>query len=418
MTISHANDSLAANFESSGAHASAGRLGRPTPSTGDYAMAMAPGGYPQPPMNAAQVPSGALSYPHAPYEAPYNQVVGTQTLSTPAHPNPAAVAFRVEASDRGHNSDHTLFVEHPAPAMRHLRELLSRVAPLHYPLLICGETGTGKDLAARYVHELSNAQLGHGPERAFHAVNCGAIPGGLAESELFGHLRGAFTGAHRNHCGAFVAAGHGTLFLDEVGELPLDLQAKLLRVLETGRVRPVGGEREIEVHCRVIAATHRDLPAMVQEGSFREDLYHRLAIFEARVPALRERAEEIPQLIVKLATDAAHELGRPIEISPRAIEAAQRHPWPGNVRALRNCLMRAAALTDGPIDAGGLIPETRAADRAAMIQIPRGSYSDMKHALLQTIVGEQGSIRRAAKALDVPRSTLGTWLRRGAGDVE
>ena len=303
----------------------------------------------------------------------------------------------------------------PSAVMQTLRRQLERLAALPLPVLIHGETGTGKELAARTLHELA----GPDPEgRPFVALNCGAIPAELFESELFGHRRGAFTGADRDHVGAFARAAGGTLFLDEVGELPLAAQIKLLRVLETRKLTPVGGDRELALACRVVAATHRDLRAMVEQGRFREDLFHRLGVVELELPPLRKRPRDIPILLAHFAEAATRELARPVELSPAAIAEASRASWPGNVRALRNAVLRAAALADGPITPDLLLPtQARRPPRARgdAILVPRGSYASMHAALLRTVVAEEGSIRKAARALEVPRSTLGTWLRNAPG---
>jgi DNA-binding NtrC family response regulator len=294
--------------------------------------------------------------------------------------------------------------------IRTLRRQLERLAKLPLPVLIHGETGTGKELAARTLHE-----FGEHREGPFVALNCGAIPDGLFESELFGHRRGAFTGAHRDHAGAFVRAANGTVFLDEVGELPLSAQTKLLRVLETRRLTPVGADQEVTIACRVVAATHRDLAAMVVAGQFREDLFHRLSVVELELPPLRRRRHDIPMLLSHFVELASAELGREVVISQLAAAEAVNHPWPGNVRALRNAVLRAAALADGPIGPDELIPEVeQPRARSEMISVPRGSYASMHTAMLQQIVAEEGSIRRAARVLEIPRSTLGAWLRSGA----
>ncbi|MFO7563635.1 MAG: sigma-54 dependent transcriptional regulator [Enhygromyxa sp.] len=296
--------------------------------------------------------------------------------------------------------------------IRTLRRQLERLALLPLPVLIHGETGTGKELAARTLHDFGENRTG-----PFIALNCGAIPDGLFESELFGHRRGAFTGAHRDHAGAFARAADGTVFLDEIGELPLSAQTKLLRVLETRRLTPVGADSEISLSCRVVAATHRDLAAMVVSGQFREDLFHRLSVVELELPPLRRRRRDIPVLLDYFAELASDELGREVVVSPLAAAEAINHPWPGNVRALRNAVLRAAALADGPIGPDALIPEVeQPRARSEMISVPRGTYARMHAALLQKIVAEEGSIRRAARVLEVPRSTLGTWLRAAVED--
>ena len=305
----------------------------------------------------------------------------------------------------------------PCPIVGHSPKLvealrkLHKLAPIPHPVMLRGETGTGKELFARTLHAWSPRS-----RAPFVAVNCAAIPAGLAESELFGHVKGAFTSADRDRDGAFVRADQGTLFLDEVGELPLELQAKLLRVLETRTLRPVGGERERKVDLRIVTATHRDLEAMLRERSLREDLYHRLGVLELHLPPLRERREDIPLLLEHFSTLVAEELRCELRFTPEAVEAAKHASWPGNVRALRNAVTRAAALADAAIGVELLLgPQNanlaRCAD--AFIEVPRGSYAHMQRELVAQIVREEGSIRRASRVLEVPRSTLGAWLRRG-----
>jgi DNA-binding NtrC family response regulator len=300
--------------------------------------------------------------------------------------------------------------------MQALRDQLRRLAPLPHPVLLRGETGTGKELAARTLHA-----LGPRSGRPFIAVNCGAIPEGLAESELFGHIKGAFTGAVRDRPGAFASADGGTLFLDEVGELPLALQAKLLRVLELRCITPVGGERERVIDVRIVSATHRDLKRMVEAGRMREDLYHRLGVLEVWLPPLRERPDDIPELMARFGTTLEADLQRPVTFEDEAVRAAMSHAWPGNVRALRNAVTRAAALSEGVVSAQALLsstsgsagPSSRATASATStsIVLPRGDYASMNRALLDRVVAEEGSIRKAAKVLGIPRSTLSAWLR-------
>ncbi|UCE90177.1 MAG: sigma-54-dependent Fis family transcriptional regulator, partial [Pseudomonadota bacterium] len=213
--------------------------------------------------------------------------------------------------------------------IREIERLIGRVAPAGSTVLIEGETGSGKELVARAIHEASGRR---GP---FVAVNCGSISPELLESELFGHTRGAFTGAHSARDGLFSYAHNGTVFLDEVGEMPLAMQAKLLRVLEQRTVRPVGSDRETPVDCRVIAATNRDLEAAVHEGGFREDLYYRLNVLSLTVPPLRERVDDIPMLAEHFSSSIAADMGVvPIPFDHNDLIALQRYDWPGNVREL------------------------------------------------------------------------------------
>jgi formate hydrogenlyase transcriptional activator len=219
--------------------------------------------------------------------------------------------------------------------------LVSVVAPTDSSVLILGETGTGKELIARAIHKLSSRS-----EKAFVKLNCAAIPLGLLESELFGHEKGAFTGAIAQKTGRFEVADKGTLFLDEVGDIPLELQAKLLRVLQEQEFERLGSNRTHKVDVRLIAATHRDLAAMVKQGTFREDLYYRLKVFPIQVPALRQRTEDIPKLVSHFTALYARRMNKSInEVPPETMEALVRYRWPGNIRELQNFIERAVILS-------------------------------------------------------------------------
>jgi DNA-binding NtrC family response regulator len=235
-----------------------------------------------------------------------------------------------------------------SPSLRRVLDQTLRVARTNLPVLVTGESGTGKELLARVLHDLS--PTADGP---FVAVNCGTLPRELAESELFGHERGAFTGASTRKIGWFEEAAGGTLVLDEIGELPLDLQPKLLRVLETGRLRRVGGQGEIAVNVRVVALTLRDLRRDAGRGLFRLDLYHRLAGCELHLPALRERLSDMQLLADHFLAEFTAEFG-PRWLEPEAMARLMEHDWPGNIRELRNTLRRAAALVDRTIDRAAL----------------------------------------------------------------
>src|SRR3954451_8962899 len=230
------------------------------------------------------------------------------------------------------------------PALRNVLGRLRLVGPTRTPVLVTGESGTGKELMARALHE-----LGPEPDGPLVTVNCGALPRELAESELFGHERGAFTGAAGRRAGWFEEAAGGTLVLDEIGELPLDLQPKLLRVLESGRLRRVGGSGEIAVRTRVVAMTLRDLEGEIQRRTFRADLYCRLAGICVRLPPLRERRGDIPLLARHFLREVASEVG-PRQLDNSALAALGAADWPGNVRELRNTIRRAAILTSGQTD--------------------------------------------------------------------
>jgi formate hydrogenlyase transcriptional activator len=228
-----------------------------------------------------------------------------------------------------------------SPALKTAMSLVSVVAPTDSSVLILGETGTGKELVARAIHKLSNRS-----EKAFVKLNCAAIPLGLLESELFGHEKGAFTGAIAQKTGRFELADKGTLFLDEVGDIPLELQAKLLRVLQEQEFERLGSNRTHKVDVRLIAATHRDLPAMVKQGTFREDLYYRLKVFPVQIPALRQRVEDIPRLARHFTVLYARRMNKQVYvIPPETMDALVRYPWPGNVRELQNFIERAVILS-------------------------------------------------------------------------
>ncbi|MEE8141509.1 MAG: sigma-54 dependent transcriptional regulator, partial [Planctomycetota bacterium] len=225
-------------------------------------------------------------------------------------------------------------------SLRSVLETVRAVAPANSTVLITGESGTGKELVARRVHELSPRY-----NRPFVSLNCGAFPETLLESELFGYMKGAFTGADQNKLGLFQAAGGGTLFLDEIGEMSLPMQVKLLRVLQERKLRPLGSTQERNVDVRVIASTNRDLQEMVGEKTFREDLYYRISVIPLHVPPLRERVEDIPLLALHFLQRYCEEMGRKLGgVEEPAMEALRRYSWPGNVRELENTIERAVAL--------------------------------------------------------------------------
>jgi transcriptional regulator with GAF, ATPase, and Fis domain/PAS domain-containing protein len=231
-----------------------------------------------------------------------------------------------------------------SPAIRRTLVQVEQVGPTDTTVLITGETGSGKELIARAIHAHSPRR-----DRPLVAINCGAISPGLVESELFGHEKGAFTGALTRRAGRFELADGGTLFLDEIGDLSLDLQVKLLRVLQEGEFNRVGGQQAVKVDVRVVAATHRDLPALVRAGTFRQDLYYRLNVFPIRTPPLRERLEDLPLLVEYFVAKYAARLGKRIEILPSGVlDALRRHPWPGNVRELANVIERSVIVSQEP----------------------------------------------------------------------
>jgi two-component system response regulator PilR (NtrC family) len=239
-----------------------------------------------------------------------------------------------------------------APAIREVRQLVDKVAPARTTVLITGESGTGKEVAARAIH-----RGGDRHDQPFVAINCGAIPEGLIESELFGHEKGSFTGATDQKPGLFEVAGTGTLFLDEVGELPPQVQVKLLRALQERKIRRVGGSADLTLQCRVIAATNRDLEAEVKAGRFREDLFYRLNVIQIRMPPLRERRGDIPRFLEYFLPRFAREAGRPVpQLSPEVERLLLAWDYPGNLRELANVVERAVTLCEGPVVGPEVLP--------------------------------------------------------------
>jgi DNA-binding NtrC family response regulator len=284
------------------------------------------------------------------------------------------------------------------------------VAASETRVCILGETGTGKELVARTLHE-------HSPRRngPFVTLNCAAVPAELVESELFGHEKGAFTGAATRHAGKFEQAERGTLFLDEIGDMPLAMQAKLLRVLEQNEIERVGGERPIAVDVRVIVATHRRLESLVQEGKFREDLYHRIYVYPLALPPLRERREDIPGLVEHFARQITEQNGwKPVSVSADAIELLQACAWPGNVRELRNVVERLLLLsTDNQVDAGVVRaalpdPASAASPDSLSASGPLSGRVEAfeRNAILAELKAQQYHITHTAEALGLERSHL------------
>jgi DNA-binding NtrC family response regulator len=298
-----------------------------------------------------------------------------------------------------------------SPALARVREAIAQVAPTDSTVLIQGETGTGKELAARAIHAASARR-----ERPLIKLNCAALPRELVESELFGHEKGAFTGAIAQRRGRFELADGGTLFLDEVGELPPEAQAKLLRVLQDGEFERVGGTRSLRADVRVIAATNRDLHAEVGAGRFRADLYYRLNVFPIVLPPLRERREDIAPLLAHFAEQTAHRLGRAIDgIAPAFVGRATAYPWPGNVRELHNVVERALILwRGGPLDGSDLLGTPPSAARVApaaaatLEDVERSHIYDALRATDWRIEGERG----AARILGLNPSTLRGRMRK------
>lgn len=294
-------------------------------------------------------------------------------------------------------------------SMKKIMAQVERVAASETRVCILGETGTGKELVARTLHERS--QRAAGP---FITLNCAAVPAELIESELFGHEKGSFTGAAARHVGKFEQAQHGTIFLDEIGDMPLAMQAKLLRVLEESEIERVGGEKPIPVDVRVIVATHRDLAALAREGKFRQDLFHRVYVYPLALPPLRERREDIPRLVDHFVEQVCAQNGwKPIPFTPEAMSGLQKHTWPGNVRELRNVVERLILLsTSDRVDAAVVelaVPQGSTAPTLSTGET--GALADRVQAFeRQTILAElkrnQFHITNTAKALDLERSHL------------
>ena len=296
-------------------------------------------------------------------------------------------------------------------AMRRVMAQVERVAASETRVCILGETGTGKELVARTIHERSSRAAG-----PFITLNCAAVPAELIESELFGHEKGSFTGAAGRHIGKFEQAARGTIFLDEIGDMPLAMQAKLLRVLEEGEVERIGGDKPVTVDVRVLVATHRDLEARVREERFRQDLYHRIFVFPLVLPPLRERREDIPALVEHFAAQVSAQNGwKPIPFTLQAMEALQSHPWPGNVRELRNMTERLMLLaTDGQVDAEAVqmaMPKTSAGGGVEAFTVSSGLLTNRVQAferevILAELKRSQHNVSLAAKSLGLERSHL------------
>jgi len=292
--------------------------------------------------------------------------------------------------------------------MRKLMAQIDRVANSETRVCILGETGTGKELVARTLHERSSRSSG-----PFVAVNCAAVPAELIESELFGHEKGSFTGAAGRHIGKFEQAEHGTLFLDEIGDMPLGMQAKLLRVLEENEVERIGGDHPVRVDVRVVVATHRNLEALVRDGKFRQDLFHRVYVFPIHLPALRERKEDIPVLVKHFAEQVcAQNNWKTVPFSADALAVLQEYAWPGNVRELRNVVERLIlSAIEGMVggDVVGLVLPTSAP--ATSIFAGSGSLADRvqgfeREVILAELKRSQNNVTNAAKALGLERSHL------------
>jgi len=301
--------------------------------------------------------------------------------------------------------------------LRAVWETIEKVGPTTARVLITGENGTGKELVARAIHDQSPRG-----DRPFIEVNCAAIPSELIESELFGHIKGSFTGAVTDRAGKFELAHGGTLFLDEIGDMSLGAQAKVLRVLEEGLVTPVGGSRAVEVDVRVLAATNKQLEDEIAEGRFREDLFYRLNVVPVEVPALLERLEDVPLLVEHFVQRLGHRAGMPVRrFTPEAILSLQRRRWPGNVRELRNAVERLMILAPGrevtAEDVDRLLPNGSAHGNATGDLTMGGTFDEFRQEtertfLLAKLREHQWNVAETARALAMPRSNLYKKIER------
>jgi DNA-binding NtrC family response regulator len=302
-----------------------------------------------------------------------------------------------------------------SPPMRRAMELVEKVAPSKASVVITGQSGTGKEMVARAIHQLSPRR-----DKPFIAINCSAIPATLIESEMFGHERGAFTGADQRRLGAWELADGGTLFLDEIGEIPIELQSKFLRVLEEERLRRLGGKSEIIVDVRVISATNRDLKEAIRTGGFREDLYFRLNVFHIGLAPLKERREDIPMLVQHFIDRFGRDAGKKLQgVSSQAMKLLTDYAWPGNIRELRNTLERAVILCGaGTIEPEHLPSELAAGGgESAYLKLPYGLplREIEKEYILSTLSRLQKNKARTAQALGISEKTLYNKLYRYSG---
>jgi DNA-binding NtrC family response regulator len=313
-----------------------------------------------------------------------------------------------------------MLLERPVGKSKGLVDLLTlteTVAPTDSTVLVTGESGTGKEVLARYIHTLSGRSEG-----PFLSINCGALPESLLESELFGHVKGSFTGAVRDKEGLLVAAGRGTFFLDEIGEMPPSLQVKLLRAIQEREVIPVGATESVPVDVRIIAATNRDLEDEIRKGAFRSDLYYRLNVIALHLPPLRDRRDDISLLADHFLTRMSERLGRNgITLAEDTLETLLRYDWPGNVRELENALERAAVLSKGGVIRPATLPErVREAPTASLVSDtlpPNPTLEIIEQAYIQWVLAAEGGNKsRAAEVLGIDPSTLYRKLNRYGGE--
>ncbi len=318
----------------------------------------------------------------------------------------AANVYLQEEIETAHNFEEIVGT---SSAIKKVLQAVEKVAATDATVLVAGETGTGKELIARAIHHLSNRKDG-----VLVKVNCAAIPAGLIESELFGHEKGAFTGALARKIGRFELADKGTILLDEVGEIPLELQTKLLRVLQEGEFERLGSTKTLKVNVRVIAATNRDLEKEVREGRFRSDLCYRLKVFPIALPPLRDRQQDIPLLAAYFVKKFSAAMGKTVEsVSAAAMEALKSHPWPGNIRELEHVIERAVILSQGPeLDLGDWIPKSAAATGAG----PAATLEEVERAHILAVLthtnwrvsGDKG----AARILGLNPTTLEARMKK------
>jgi two-component system response regulator HydG len=307
-----------------------------------------------------------------------------------------------------------------APEMEKLYRIIAKAANSSHPVLILGESGTGKEMVARSIH-----YSGPFRDKPFIPVDCGSLVPTLIESELFGYVRGAFTGANQAKDGLLAIAEGGTVFLDEVGELPVDLQSKLLRAIQEKEIRPVGSTRRIPINVRILAATNRDLEQAVTEGAFRRDLYFRLNVLSLRIPPLRERREDIPLLLAHFMERSSRASGQEKTLTDEAIKAMLAYDWPGNVRELENCLERTCAFTSGPLIHVADLPPAIAGAQGTIPANGNGHSQNKivpmaeleKQTILSAIAELNGDKLQAARLLGIGKTTLYRKLKDYAAQI-
>lgn len=357
----------------------------------------------------------ALSYHHLNIRIRAENLSGRLFFMQPVVSLPV---FKTTAASEQTNSNLTDFFHSHSPQMQHMYSIIERVAVTEFPVLVRGESGSGKELVAQAIHARS-----HRHAQVFIAINCAALNANILESELFGHVKGAFTGAIREHKGVFERAAGGTLFLDEIAEIPLELQAKLLRVLETGEFIPLGGEKSIKSNVRIITATHRALREEARLGRFRQDLLYRLRVIPIFVPPLRERKQDIPEIAAFILQQQQAQFQLTPTLSEQALAVLLNYDWPGNVRELKNTLLYALTMSAGKtqIDPQDLPDEivhaslnlARPSTTPQPIQLPLKSSQKIDKDTLQDLLEKyQGQTELVAQALGVSRTTLWRYRKK------